>query len=315
MKYIAYGTSKLLKLYLENTDKSIFEYSIDNFTTETMIYDLNIFKDDILFKENKDDVIVVVFAVANTTLIKIEKRLIEQGFTRFKNFIYYSDFLIDRFNDKLNDRGFQRVSKENQILATELNRNLTIPVHTTILGNALLLQLIDLTKGMKGSIAEIGAFRCGASNINMVKLLANNDDREYYIFDSFEGFPALSYNDPQSCKKGDYDVNMSYEMIENEFLMNNKFRVIKGFVPNTFSEVDKDKKFSIVFYDCDLYEPALETFKFFEDKIEEGGFLIIHDYNAEKGGFEGVKKATDEYFKYKKEIYSFFENTMAVVKY
>lgn len=69
-----------------------------------------------------------------------------------------------------------------------------------------------------------------------------------------------------------------------------------------------------MFYDCDLYQPALDTFEYFWDKIIPGGFMLVHDYIAEEGGFTGVKKATDEFFKPKGVvIHPIWETTMALI--
>ena len=70
-----------------------------------------------------------------------------------------------------------------------------------------------------------------------------------------------------------------------------------------------------LFYDCDFYLPALDTFDYFWDRIVPGGYLLIHDYEAEEGGYAGVKKATDEFFGPRKiKFPSFYENTMAVIR-
>jgi hypothetical protein len=318
-KLIAYGISKILQMYLEKKElvEPNFEYVVDNFTTNSEVNNLSIKKDADLRKENFDGVLVVVFAVANTSIQKIESRLISFGLEKGKNFIFYSDFLLDSFNKKLDKHNFGTLSKNNYLFALEMNRNLNIPVHTTILGNALLLHLIaKTTKILKSPIAEIGAYRGGASKMNMFKLMSLNDERKYFVFDSFEGFSDISKNDPNQYKKGDYSIDTTYGHIESDFASNNNFKLIKGFVPDTFSQIEQENKFSIVFYDADLYQPALDTFAFFENKIEKGGFLVIHDYEAEKGGFEGVKQAVTEYFKDKTiEVLPFYETTMAVIRF
>jgi len=317
MKYVAYGMSKLLLMYMdhhEGNDK--FDYIIDNFTDIKEISGIPVYTESKLDSESLDDLMIILFAVSNTSIIKIEEGLVSRGLVRYKNFMYYSDFFLDNFNEKMVDNGLGELTDANYLLALEMNRNLNIPVHTTILGNALLLHLIDLTVNLVSPIVEIGAYRCGASKINMFKLLLNNDLRKYYIFDSFEGFPILSKKDPESFKSGDYSTDIAFESIENEFLSNDRFKLVKGFVPDTFTYLNEEDCFSIVFYDADLYQPALDTFAYFDGKIEKGGFLVIHDYEAEKNGFTGVKKATTEYFSDKDvNVFSFYENTIAVVRF
>ena len=70
----------------------------------------------------------------------------------------------------------------------------------------------------------------------------------------------------------------------------------------------------MVFYDCDLYQPALDTYSFFWERIEKDGMLIIHDNIATSNGWKGVRKATEEYFGTKNiKFYDFWETTMSVV--
>ena len=70
----------------------------------------------------------------------------------------------------------------------------------------------------------------------------------------------------------------------------------------------------MVFYDCDLYQPALDTYAFFWERIEKGGMLIIHDNIATSNGWTGVRKATKEFFGPKNIIFhDFWETTMSVV--
>ena len=137
--------------------------------------------------------------------------------------------------------------------------------------------------------------------------------RPFYIFDSFEGFPELSQNDPETKKAGDYKIETSYENILDNFSMFPFAHVIKGFVPGTFSSLPKHERYGLVFYDCDLYDPALATFEYFWDRLMPGGYMLIHDYVAEKGGFLGVRKATDEFFKPRNiAVQEFWENTMGL---
>ena len=90
--------------------------------------------------------------------------------------------------------------------------------------------------------------------------------------------------------------------------------IIPGFVPHTFSQIPHDQRFSVVFYDCDLYQPALDTYAFFWDRIEEGGMLIIHDNIATENGWAGVRKATEEFFNPKGiRFFDLWETTMSVI--
>ena len=55
--------------------------------------------------------------------------------------------------------------------------------------------------------------------------------------------------------------------------------------------------------DVDLYEPTLDSLKFFFPRLINGGVIICDDYNSKV--FNGAKKACDEYFKDKDFSFSF----------
>ena len=74
---------------------------------------------------------------------------------------------------------------------------------------------------------------------------------------------------------------------------NGSFTLYKGWIPARFDEA-KDKTFSLVHIDVDLYEPTLASLAFFWPRISAGGMIVCDDY-----GFEscpGARRAMDEFF-------------------
>jgi len=144
-------------------------------------------------------------------------------------------------------------------------------------------------------------------------MAARGDNRTYYIFDSFEGFPKFSKQDPahlQNAYASDYPANRIFNMMR----LYAGSRLYPGFVPETFKRVPESERFSVVLYDCDLYQPALDTYRFFWDKLQPGGILLIHDNIAANDGWTGVGKATAEFFNDKPiQVHDFWETTMSVV--
>ena len=200
--------------------------------------------------------------------------------------------------------------------ALSFSLNSVTPIHTTVLGTVTFLECLEKIQEIDGDIAEVGAFEGGNALCSLIYSTSKNiSKKKYWIFDSFEGFPELSEYDPNSMQQGDYKVETSVQQICNNFKIFPEGKIIQGFVPQTYEKVPKDSKFAIVFYDCDLYQPALDTYNYFWERIVSGGYLIIHDYETEPGGFEGVRKATHEFFQEKGvSILSFYENTMAIIK-
>lgn len=314
MKKIAWGTSKLLKMYLHKTGINPFDYCVDNFFGGDEYCGMPIRKPEVLSQEEKGSFQVVIFVVSSKSLQEISRELSRMGLYYGKDFIFYSDFFYSDFFKKAETALEFKFTPKFYKFALSLTLNSKLSIHTTILGSWLFLELINNLNNINGSIAEVGAFE-GGNALGSLNFMAKLNSKNFYIFDSFEGFPELSNSDPQNVKKGDYSIETTFNEIVNTFSVFPEARVIKGFVPETFNKVPKGEKFSLVFYDCDLYQPALDTFNFFWDKIVPGGYLLIHDYEAEEDGFTGVKKATEEFFINKNvKLFSFFENTMAVIK-
>ena len=97
-------------------------------------------------------------------------------------------------------------------------------------------------------------------------------------------------------------------------ILGKALKIMKGFVPKAFEKLNDKEKYSVVFYDCDLYQPALDTYHYFWDKLQKGGILVMHDNVATQGSWTGVRKATEEFFTSKGiKFYDLWETTMSVI--
>ncbi|PIP63146.1 hypothetical protein COW98_00205 [Candidatus Roizmanbacteria bacterium CG22_combo_CG10-13_8_21_14_all_35_9] len=313
-KKIAWGTSKLLEMYLDKTKINPFAYCVDNFFKSGKDYGMPIKKSESLLQEERGTFQIIIFAVSSKSLQEISHELSGMGLCYGKDFIFYSDFFYLDFLKKAETALGFKLNPEFYKFALSHTLNSKLSIHTTILGSWLFLELINSLNNVNGSLAEVGAFE-GGNALCGLNFMTKLNSKKFYVFDSFEGFPELSKNDPLNFHKGDYNIEATFQDIKNSFLVFPEAIVIKGFVPETFKEISGEEKFSLVFYDCDIYQPAIDTFNFFWDKIVPGGYLLIHDYETQEGGFTGVKKATNEFFGQKNvKIFSFFENTMAIIK-
>ena len=345
-KYIAlaYGTgSKMLYMYLQNTEKNPFKYCITslpstdqpsrlrlfyryckrlfrkerrNWINETISKELPIVDCNFLKKEDGQSIVIVIFTVSNEELRECSSRLNKMDFRYKEDFIFYSDFLFNKFCCKFYKAMGWYPDIDIYKYALSFNLNSVKPVHTTILGNLTFLELLKKAEHLEGDIAEVGAYEGGnvLCALNFMSSNGLSHGRKYYVFDSFEGFPELGKYDPTKMhKKGEYVPNKSLQEIYDSFRMFSEAKVIKGFVPDSFKQIPENSKFSLVFYDCDLYRPAVDTFEYFWNKIVDGGYLIIHDYMCPPGEFEGVRRATDEFFQ-RSDMSVFFESTMAIIK-
>ena len=314
MKRIAWGTSKLLWLYMQYSREVHWDYIIDDFTDKDMFEGVPIRRSKELASEELDACQIYVFAVSNASLTAIITKLASNGLILGKHVHLYSELFTPSFIQAVRsqfgwspDLALLRYS-----VAATLNSRKA--VHTTLCGTWLFLEAVRHLEKVSGDVAEVGCFE-GGNALNCLLSGVWGGGKNYWLFDSFEGFPTPSLQDPQAVKSGDYTTTKPYGEIIAPFKIFPEVEIVKGFVPATFSTVPVDRTFSLVFYDCDLYQPALDTFAFFWDRLAQGGLILIHDYFAEPGGFQGVRQATNEFFEPRGiKIMPFWQNTMAAVR-
>jgi hypothetical protein len=76
-------------------------------------------------------------------------------------------------------------------------------------------------------------------------------------------------------------------------------KFIKGYFPESTSQIPDDLSFCLAHIDCDLYQPMVHALEYFYPRMQPGGFLIIHDYGSL--GWDGAEQAVDEFFADKPE--------------
>jgi predicted O-methyltransferase YrrM len=154
-----------------------------------------------------------------------------------------------------------------------------------------LRELLKLTHGLPGDVAECGVYR-GCSSYLMAKELARHaPDKRLHLFDSFAGLSQPGPLDGSHWRAGALactlpDVRANLAEYERLIVIH------AGWIPDCFSEV-VDRSFCFVHIDVDLYEPTLASLEFFGSRMVPGGIIVCDDY-----GFEtcpGARRAGDEF--------------------
>jgi hypothetical protein len=150
---------------------------------------------------------------------------------------------------------------------------------------------VERTAKVNGDIAEVGVWKGGSAKI----ICEAKGEKALYLFDTFEGLPDLCEMDnPNQYYKGEF--RWEFEKVKNYLRNYPNVYIYKGIFPST-SEPIKDKRFSFVNLDVDLYKSTLSCLEFFYPRMNKGGVIISHDYI----GTQGVKKALDDFFEEKSE--------------
>lgn len=151
-----------------------------------------------------------------------------------------------------------------------------------------------------GDIAECGV-REGKSALFMLEAL--NADRMLFLFDSFEGLsdPLPGKDTLASSINPSTGVRIfagDFEAVRSRFHGRDNVQLLKGWIPERFEDV-KNRGFAFVHIDVDLYEPTLDSFKFFYPRLKRSGIMVCDDYGS--GAYPGARRAMDEYFSDKPE--------------
>jgi O-methyltransferase len=266
-----------------------FDYVIDDFCYNNRIGDYRVqHPNEILQKD--ESFYIFIFTYSSDIFQKIAKRLIKKGLLINEHFSDYSILIKNRFSEYMEQYGIV-LQEEWYHLIISLFANLTIKNHSSVLGTWLIWGLLDKTRNLSGNAVELGVYEGGNAFYAAIFFNFSKDPRNYFLVDSFEGFGKISEFDP--IRLQNQFRNNSVEEVRNRFAHFDKFKVIKGFIPDVLKKLDEDK-YSFVYYDCDLYEPAKNTLYHFYPKLQDGGMFLIDDYCVSKD-FLGVKKAVDEF--------------------
>ena len=267
---IAYGAGSAFRNYILNCKHEVnikFKYVIDNKINEKKIYNIPVFKSDILKHEHRENIFIIIFALSSFVLQSISEELITFGFEKEVNFSDYSFLIKENFKSKLLSFGLS-IKDNDYYFVKSLFYNLSIENQSSILGTQLFLTLLRDTKIFDDDIVELGVYKGG--NAYFTSLFKNiiQDSRHYYLIDTFEGFPELSNFDPSNLSNMFKDN--SFQRIETLFSDFPNVKVVKGKIPDILQEFD-NKNFSLIYCDCDLYKPTLDSLNYFYPKLCRGG--------------------------------------------
>lgn len=154
-------------------------------------------------------------------------------------------------------------------------------------------EIMKLIQDVPGAILEMGV--CSGNGLMSLVhchniLQPTYRYREFYGFDTFEGFPEVHKNDIKDIewKKGDFS-NSSYEKIQDILSIHNNYyylptnlQLIKGDVNKTlpeFLENNKHVLVSLLYLDLDIYEPTKTCLKYLLPRMAKGSIIAFDELN------------------------------------
>lgn len=155
-------------------------------------------------------------------------------------------------------------------------------------------EIFKMALPVKGSVVELGVFR-GFGFMSWLKLSTilepENLTRRIYGFDTFEGFPSLDPKDEYTASVteiGGLAADSEHELTELVKLADQdrflghipKAELIRGDIAETvptFLERNPHLMVSLLFIDCDLYEPTKVALEHFLPRMPKGAILAFDE--------------------------------------
>jgi O-methyltransferase len=183
------------------------------------------------------------------------------------------------------------------------------------------LILAGLFQHVKGAVVECGTWR-GGMIAGIAELL--QEDRDYYLFDSFEGLPPAQEIDGEGALRWQQDTQSPYyfnncradETWARKAMQLSGAKHVyihKGWFSSTLKNFDPAVKISILRLDGDWYESTIECLERLYPFVVSEGLIIIDDYYA----WDGCSRAVHDYLsKYKliDRIYQFEHQIAYIIK-
>ena len=184
----------------------------------------------------------------------------------------------------------------NSLALSRKYRTFTMAPPSTVWRNLL---LADSRRHVAGCVVECGVWRGGMSAA-MAELLG--DGREYFLFDSFEGLPAVTSEDGDVAKAWQQNVtsptyydNCSAHIEYAEQAMRltgvSKYRIVQGWFNETVVEFVPPTPIAILRLDADWYDSTLVVLQSLFKYLARDGVVIVDDYYT----WDGCSRAVHDF--------------------
>ncbi len=144
------------------------------------------------------------------------------------------------------------------------------------------LTIFDLLKKItkiKGDIIEFGIYK-GNTSLLIKKILSIfKISKKLYLLDHFEGLTHYNNKDTKISRKfrGFYKGNHYQIKTFLNFFNFKNVKIIKKDATKLKAGFFKKKKFSLAYFDMDLYEPTIRALEAIDKNITVGGFMVFDE--------------------------------------
>ncbi len=138
---------------------------------------------------------------------------------------------------------------------------------------------------IEGNVAELGVYKGEfAKYINEAF-----PEKKLYLFDTFKGFNSIDIKNENKKYKSKFNdfSNTSIQIVLEKMKFPDNCIVKQGYFPDSLDKLDD--RFCFVSLDADLFDPIYNGLKYFYPRLNNGGYIFIHDYNNDS--YPGAKDA------------------------
>ena len=162
------------------------------------------------------------------------------------------------------------------------------------------MRIADARRHVQGCVVECGVWRGGMS-AGMAEVLG--PDREYFLFDSFEGLPqaqeqldgaeALRWQQDTGSETYYYNCRAPIEFAERAMRLSGvpKYTLVKGWFEETLPGFVPPEPIAVLRIDGDWYESTTTALESLFKHLAPQGIVIIDDYYA----WDGCSRAVHDF--------------------
>jgi len=153
-----------------------------------------------------------------------------------------------------------------------------------------------VAKGIPGDFVECGCALGGSAALIALTLRQVGESRQLWLFDTFEGLPAPTPNDPDfeiadlftgTCVGTVDEVQHLFEDLH----VADRVQLVKGLFQQTLPSAPVST-IALLHIDGDWYDSVKACLDNLYDRVAPGGVIQFDDY----GYWKGARKAVDEFF-------------------
>lgn len=199
------------------------------------------------------------------------------------------------------DRAFTKQFGGFQLLGEPPRTIVNLEPWDGIRRDMLILLLRDLIeRRVSGDIAELGVYKGHSAKLIHHYL----PQKVIHLYDTFHGFDARDIlheamlDGYQRVTPKDFSDTSVEGALKYIGPRNGNVHLHQGFFPECIPESEHNLRYCFIHLDADLFAPTMAGLTFFYPRVERGGFIVVHDFNA----WPGARQATLRFFSDKPEI-------------